>query len=82
MVLIDHGQDCVQDALAYMYRRILLSIEPPEVACILAAKHLVTFGHKYGVWVLLEEGQRMVQDTPFPHNVMGPCLPIGASNMY
>lgn len=59
--LMDDGKDCVQDALAYMYQRVsMLSIEPPEVDSILEAKHLVRFGHKYGVKVLLDEGDAFI----------------------
>ena len=58
--LKDHGQDCVQDALAYMYKRMLLSNAPPELASITQAKHLVQFGHKYGVQVLLDESDAFI----------------------
>lgn len=53
--LVDDRQDCVQDALTYMYKRMSLSTASPEVASITQAKHLVQFGHKYGVQVLLDE---------------------------
>lgn len=59
--LIDDAQDCVQDALAYMYQHIsMLSNKTPEVTSILAAKHLVMFGHKYGVQALLDEGDAFI----------------------
>lgn len=58
--LMDDGQDCVQDALGFMYRRMVLSIAPPRIACITEAKHLVQFGHKYGVQVLLDESDAFV----------------------
>lgn len=67
--LIDDQQDCVRDALAYIYRRMLLSIEPPKVEFISTAKHLVNFGHKYGIQVLLDEGDAFISTwckTRFP----------------
>ena len=54
--LIHDEQACVQDALAYMYQRIMLSTKAPKVADIKKAKHMVKFGHKYGVQLLLDEG--------------------------
>ena len=60
--LLDDGQDCVEDALAFMYRRMVLSmsIAPPRIACITEAKHLLQFGHKYGVQVMLDESDAVL----------------------
>lgn len=58
--LIHDGQECVQDALAYMYQRIMFSTKAPEVADMKKAKHMVTFGHKYGVQLLLDEADAFI----------------------
>ncbi|KAL3135497.1 hypothetical protein ABBQ38_005977 [Trebouxia sp. C0009 RCD-2024] len=47
------GQDAVQDALAFLYRR--MSKVTPDITSIEEAKRLLHFGHKYGVQVLLAE---------------------------
>ena len=58
--LVDDGQECVQDALAYMYKRMVLSTSPPKVTSVAQAKHLVQFGHKYGLQVLLDESDAFI----------------------
>ena len=58
--LMDDGQACVQDALAYLYRRMLLSTEPPELTSITMAKHSAKFGHKYAIRVLLDESDGFI----------------------
>lgn len=62
--LRDDGQDCVQDALAFIYQRMLLSVNvsPPEVASITKAKHLAKFGLKYGVQVLLDDSDAFISN--------------------
>lgn len=45
----------------------LLSAEPPRIASIAEAKHLVQFGHKYGVWVLLDEGDAFINKWCMTH---------------
>ena len=54
--LIGDGEDCVLDALAFIYRRMVLSEAAPQVTSVSEAKHLVHFGHKYQVQVLLDVG--------------------------
>ena len=55
--LIHDGQECVQDALTYIYQRMMFSTTAPEVADMKKAKHMVKFGHKYGVQLLLHDSE-------------------------
>lgn len=57
----------MQDALAHIYRRTLLSTEPPKVASSTEAKHLVQFGHKYGARVLLDAGDAFINKWCLTH---------------
>ncbi|KAL3158671.1 hypothetical protein ABBQ32_011412 [Trebouxia sp. C0010 RCD-2024] len=54
--LLGDGEDCVLDALAFIYRRMVLSEAAPRITTLSQAKHLVHFGHKYQIQVLLDRG--------------------------
>lgn len=58
--LVDDKQDCVQDALTYMYKHVILSTASPGLASITQAKHSAQFGHKYGVQVLLDDSDAFI----------------------
>ncbi len=55
VIMVGENRDCVQTALEYIYKRCSLSKGSPQISTTAEAKHLVKFGRKYNVQVLLDE---------------------------
>lgn len=55
IVMVGENQPCVETALAYIYKRCSLSKGAPQIATTAEAKHLVKFGRKYNIQVLLDD---------------------------
>lgn len=55
VIMVGENRDCVQTALDYIYKRCSLSRGSPQISTTAEAKHLVKFGRKYNVQVLLDE---------------------------
>ena len=47
IVMVGEHRQCVETALAYIYKRCSLSKGAPQIATTAEAKHLVKFGRKY-----------------------------------
>ncbi len=55
VIMVGENRDCVQTALEYIYKRCSLSKGSPQISTTAEAKHLVKFGRKYNVQVLLDD---------------------------
>ena len=54
--LVDDEEECVRNALQFMYQKSCFSMTVPNVQNMKHAEQLVSFGRKYNIKMLLDEG--------------------------